>query len=230
MTIPSCRLSNEVRIRSMGQREKTMENHSVGDSWLSWIKLTVSISHLNLVRSVTLILQVLAKERAAANPKAPARSVRPSTSQTLDNGEDSDDDFETSASNFDFTQKHKVLQLRLQPLFRIRRDLEVSLGSEAIDEPDPFDKASAAPFVDQEAAFNPRRPKEFFVTSQQGWRSALDRVRTSGSATKGTLKGIDDAIEVIAGCGDDIKQLWADDVVQSVLAKHKIQLEHSSGL
>lgn len=166
-----------------------------------------------------------------ANPKAPVRATRPSTSQSPYNAGDSDDEFDTSPSTFSFTEKHKLLQLRLQPLFRIRKDLETSLGSEAIDEHDPFEKTGAAPFLDQEAAaINPRRPKEFFVTSQQGWRGALDRVRTSGSASKGTRKDIEDAVEVIAGCRDDIKHLWADDVVRSILEKHDIRLEHSSGL
>jgi len=52
---------------------------------------------------------------------------------------------------------------------------------------------------------------------------ALEKVRPH-NATKGIHKVIGDAVEVIAGCGPDINQLWADDEVQRVLAHRNLRL------
>ena len=40
----------------------------------------------------------------------------------------------------------------------------------------------------------------------------------------------DDATEVIAGCREDIRALWADAGVQELLARQRIRLADSAGL
>jgi hypothetical protein len=165
---------------------------------------------------------------------SPRGSARTRTSFSRIQYNPDPDEFEEDSaehSRFIFSEKHKILQLRLQPLFRICTDLETCLGSEALQNREALEQTDATPFMTQEAAaIKSRRPEEFFVTTQEGWRRALDKVRNSGSATRGAKKDLDDSIEVLAGCGNDIKQLWADEVVQSILSKYSVQLEHSSGL
>jgi guanine nucleotide-binding protein alpha-1 subunit len=168
---------------------------------------------------VTIILDVLGREMSMSKSRPHAR-VRSSTSQIKNAGKD--DTFW-----FDFVEKHKILRLRLQPLFRIQMDLERRLGSASIDEPY---SSSFAVYGNQDTINkpNPRRPAEFFVTTQKGWKSTLDRALPIKISVK--KDEMDDIVEVIAGCGPDIKELWADPVVRAVLKKHEITLEHSSGL
>jgi guanine nucleotide-binding protein subunit alpha len=158
--------------------------------------------------------------------RKPLSMSRPRTCEALRYEKDSDEE-SIPPAQFDFTERHKILQLRLQPLLQIRKDLERRLGSAAINE--QTSEACDFPCHGQVVETNSRRPTEFFITSQKGWRGALERVRPSETSTKGTHKVIYDAVEVITRCGPDIKQLWADDVVQQVLAHHKMRLEHSSG-
>jgi guanine nucleotide-binding protein subunit alpha len=40
----------------------------------------------------------------------------------------------------------------------------------------------------------------------------------------------DEATEVIASCREDMKSLWTDEVVRSVLVKRRLRLEDSAGL
>lgn len=218
----------------MGQGAKAVEdNHVFHQPQLAEALINhISSSHLNLVRSVTDILNVLGREMAISASKAGSARTRGSIGQLrYATGSQEPDDDGTRLPLFTFNEKHKFLQLRLQPLFSIRSDLEMCLGSEASENSEDLEQTIAAPFLDQEAAvIKSRRPREFFVTTQEGWRGALDRIQTSSSATRGAKKDIEDSVEVIAGCGDGIKQLWADEVVQSVLSKHNMQLEHSSGL
>jgi guanine nucleotide-binding protein subunit alpha len=115
-------------------------------------------------------------------------------------------------------------------MFRIRNDLERRLGSASLEEFDSPLQSVSAPLFNQHANLEPtpRRPTEFYITSQKGWKSALDRALPFMSGTKKNAP--DDTMEIIAGIGSDIKELWADNVVQAVLKKHKLRLEHASGL
>ena len=54
-----------------------------------------------------------------------------------------------------------------------------------------------------------------------------DLEKRLGSAPTQDLDG---TTEILYRCGPDIKELWADDVVQRMLKKTKAHLEYSSGL
>lgn len=143
----------------------------------------------------------------------------------------SDDD--TQDLVFDFLDKHKLLQLRLQPLTRVQRDLEKYLGSAAL-EPGQVSTTNNVPFPAQGAgsSVSPHRPTEFSVPVNSSWKiRLLGKEETSKRLIeKKSIQDLHDATEIIYRCGPDIKQLWADDVVQQVLRGTKAQLEHSSGL
>ncbi|KZT04650.1 G-alpha-domain-containing protein [Laetiporus sulphureus 93-53] len=100
----------------------------------------------------------------------------------LDPDTEDDGDGEEEASSFStLTDKHRVLQLRLAPLRHVQRDLEQSLGA-ATSEAPGF-RGDAAPWTRQEDLAE-RRPREFFITSRTGWKSALNRVKSSYNAVR----------------------------------------------
>lgn len=113
-----------------------------------------------------------------------------------------------------FGEKHKLLKLKLGPLRRVQRDLEVRLGAGA-EEPSPAlagaAMTDAAPFGMSAEGSGPagagrgggsrsdagpgavtsffvppsrRGPQEFYVRSSTGWKAALDRLRPLGSAAR----------------------------------------------
>jgi hypothetical protein len=197
-------------------------------------------SHLNLIRSVTTILEILdsAMKDQYDRLQLQQRSLSPSRTNRSGNTlppseilESSDDD--TRDFVFNFSDKHKLLQLRLQPLIRVQRDLEKYLGSAAL-EPDQVPMTNNVPFPGQDAgsSVSPRRHTEFAVRVGSSWKTRL-LGKEEGSkrfVEKKSTQELHDAREIIYRCGPDIRQLWADDVVQQVLKGTKAQLEHSSGL
>ena len=193
-------------------------------------------SHLNLIRSVTTILQVLDKAMKDQTERVHRRqrSLSPSLPQlngdtrSSDYHDLSDDDRRDLA--YDFSDKHKLLQLRLQPLIRVQRDLENYLGSASL-EPDRIATANGVAFPSSGAA-STRRHTEFSVPVNSSWKARL--LGKDGNSKRllerKSIQDLHDATEIIYRCGSDIKQLWTDDVVQRVLKGTKTRLKHSSGL
>lgn len=130
---------------------------------------------------------------------------------------------------YNFSDKHKLLQLRLQPLTRVQRDLENYLGFAAL-EPDQVPTTDNVTFPSQTTS-STRRNTEFSVSGNNSWKALLlGKEDSKRPAEKKYAQDLHDATEILYRCGPDVKQLWADDVVQQVLAQTKAQLKHSSGL
>lgn len=163
-----------------------------------------------------------------------------------------------------FSEKHKILKLRLAPLRGVQIDLERKLGSGAFEDQGNHSRgrsqsASATgpteyPLIDGDLL--PRRlPKEFYIRSNNSWKDRLKHgLRTPGRPSSGGsihnapgawggnerevslsewARGntdLEDITGVIAGCREDIKALWEDQVVQRVLSKKKYRVDESSGL
>lgn len=156
-----------------------------------------------------------------------------------------------------FTGQHKVLKLRLGPLRRIQEDLEGQLGaasSEATNDWSSYSESTGGTsFIPVTPNIEPsgdvwchrsvaRLSGEFCVRSNSGWKGALKKLQPRSSlseslnepdakeAMDGWMKRTDNAAEVIFGCKEDIKSLWADQIVQQLLRQRKLRLEDSSGL
>ena len=165
------------------------------------------------------------------------RSLSPSQSHragtTLLSSEDreiSDDD--TRDHVFNFSDKHKLLQLQLQPLTRVQTDLEKYLGSAAL-EPDQVATTNNVPFPPSgaESSIHPRRRVEFAVRVANPWRAHFPGKEGSKRVVeRKSTQDLHAATEIIYRCGFYIKQLWEDGVVQQVLKGTKTRLRHSSGL
>lgn len=160
-----------------------------------------------------------------------------------------------------FSEKHKILKLRLAPLRGVQLDLERKLGSGAFEDQGQSShgrvrsqSASAVATVGLadsslvDGDLHPRRvPREFYIRSNNTWK---DRLKTGGRPSGRPSSGgsihngpggsqgdwgrssadLDDITGIIAGCREDIKALWEDEVVQRVLGKKKYRVDESSGL
>lgn len=126
-----------------------------------------------------------------------------------------------------FTEKHALLKLRLAPLRRLQKDLEFAIGAASGEEvyypPTP---TSDCPSV---AGQKTRRQQEFFVRSLHAWKADVG-MPESPVMQKHKETYTRDAVDVIAGCVDDMAAIWADTTVQRMLLKRRIRLEASPGL
>ena len=198
-----------------------------------------AVIFLNLVRNVNLILSHLENEMADIpydpddsqenlNAPRPARAL----------------------PRLKFSEKHRLLKERLEPLTTVQDNLESNLGSASLD-PRTSSATGAAPFDEPDGR---RPPQEFSINSSNGWKSALDKFRTLRSANSPTTARVDsvandnnsspvtvtsrrfsvrhsedEIAEVIASCRDDIKSLWDDDIVGETLMRRKVRLEDLPG-
>lgn len=133
-----------------------------------------------------------------------------------------------------FKEKHRLLKMRLGPLYGVQADLEQRLGA-GTTELYTTSVTTAAPF---DPPAGRRALQEFSINSSNGWKSALDKFRTlragrpeatPGSQRKGkNVEG--DLSEIISSCRDDMKALWEDPVIGEMLNRRKVRIEDAPGL
>jgi hypothetical protein len=143
-----------------------------------------------------------------------------------------------------FSGSQKVLSLRLAPLQQIQKDLETTLGASATEPTPsgtPFLTTSVFTILDNDSIPERVPSPEFCVRSNCGWKSALNKVRLPTGKHHGdrhsneadrakSLKRGSEICDVIVSCKDDIKALWADRTIQTLLKKRDLVIEHQSGL
>ena len=157
-----------------------------------------------------------------------------------------------------FSEKHKILRLRLAPLRGVQTDLERKLGSGAFEDRGPLNSSSQGQIqpsssesspTDDESSHARRLPKEFYIRSNNSWKDRLKSgLKNAGRPySGGSLVGpgdkelsllgrgkasadLEEITGIIAGCREDIKALWEDELVQKVLSKRKYRVDESSGL
>lgn len=139
-----------------------------------------AVIHLNLIRSVNNIIEILWKEISAngSPTDAPPRPYTPMTELLDADSDDESEEPEPSAdpSGSPLTEFHRELMLRLSPLRQVQRDLEHSLGAASSEEL-PTHSGGAAPWSLGGGGW---RMREFSVTSRSGWKGALGRIREVG--------------------------------------------------
>ncbi|KAJ8497138.1 hypothetical protein ONZ51_g683 [Trametes cubensis] len=141
-----------------------------------------AVVHLNLVRSINGILdvlyRVLPEHGSSSDPNARPYTPGPdSIAGPLDvDMDDEDEDREPTPdpSGCPLNESHRALMLRLGPLRKVQRDLERCLGAASTEEVHSG-SGSAAPWN-----VGGWRPREFAVTTRSGWKGALGRVRAAG--------------------------------------------------
>ena len=185
-------------------------------------------SHLNLIRSVTAILEIMDEAIKEQHDRPP--SQQRSFSRASLSSEDRGHSDETARDpEFCLSEKHKLLRLRLKPLSSIQRDLEEYLDSAL--EPDEVGAAfhTAFPSSDTESS---RGPPRFTGFPTSGINNSSRKTRFSARVPKWSTEtklaqDLHNTIEVLYCCGSDIKQLWEDDAVQQLLKAPRSSLEYS---
>ncbi|KAJ7590518.1 guanine nucleotide binding protein, alpha subunit [Mycena floridula] len=114
-------------------------------------------------------------------------------------------DMEESGLSAALTDQHRLLKLRLGPLRRVETDLKRRLGA-GVNE------------IVQGAS------SESTQEISLGFRMWSDIVNQADPQAL-----CYDTTEVIAGCRDDMKAIWADHAVRVILKKHRVNLENSAG-
>jgi len=129
------------------------------------------------------------------------------------------------------TEKHHILKLRLGPLRRVERDLQSRLGAAGTEELAGYGVGVLG--EDASGSVSPttaarKGSREFVV---RGWKDALGGwMKNAKTAGDGEHPTVDDATEVIASCREDMKALWTDEAIKSVLAKRRLRVQDSAGL
>ncbi|KAH9945654.1 G-alpha-domain-containing protein [Amylocystis lapponica] len=200
-----------IKVLLLGQSESgkstTVKNFQLAYAYSSFVEERIAwraVIHLNLVRSVNAILDVLAQGSAWPSDSPPqilhSSTSSPSASSPLlsvppDDDADGEDDALVPPPDAVLTESQHLLQLRLMPLRQVQRDLERSLGAGATDAPETS-TGGAAPWT------APRRPREFSIASRSGWRTALRRVK-SGAAPRLSIGSRDEARMEAASAHDE---------------------------
>ena len=182
---------------------------------------------LNLVRSINLILDTLAHELAAHPPGRPRTGSPPRSPP--DSPDSATGPSLAAGPPVVLTETHALLRLRLAPLRQVEHELRRLLGA-ASSEAGAFE--AAGPGHGRRSA-----ERDLCLRSNRTWKDALGARRASvggaGAGGRAVSPGPgerDDATEVIAGCREDIRALWADAGVQELLARQRIRLADSAGL
>lgn len=250
------RKKRPVKVMLLGQSESgksaTLKNFQLTYSHREWVDERNSwraVIHLNLVRNINEILEMLTRE------------MMPTVYSISDAGNGSDDDYDPSSSSpstvkfavrngpkLVFSEKHRSLRNRLAVLGRVESVMQQRLGS-AATEVENDDTGRAAPFEETlpspTAATKKSAHKEFGIHSTNGWKGALSKFKNSSkhSTTDSTMESethqtsFDDpwlqsdvqAVDVLVSCREDIKELWEDPIICEMLNRRKFRIEDSPG-
>ncbi|KAG6377714.1 guanine nucleotide binding protein, alpha subunit [Boletus reticuloceps] len=223
--IASKKMKKPVKVLLLGQSESgksaTLKNFQLQYARHEWAEDRTAwrtVIFLNLIRNVIHVLDVLLREMSLLDGDKSFVGLEYT----------SDSDWEPSSHTpvYSFTDKHRLLKLRLAPLRRVLTDLEKRLG------PGTQEVYTTAPTaqVDKDQA------REFGIISRNGWKSAFEKLRPArkdDSAPEPILKRREEEnyqiADILVGCKDDMKNLWDDIVVQQILTHRKAHIEDSPG-
>ncbi|EKM52393.1 uncharacterized protein PHACADRAFT_148998 [Phanerochaete carnosa HHB-10118-sp] len=205
-----------IKVLLLGQSESgkstTLKNFQLAYAAQAWAKERLAwkaVIQLNLIRHVVIILDLLTQEMSkVTSEESSSDSDEPSRPSRQ----------ATSSPPLRLTEKHRLLKLRLAPLRSVREDLQARLG--ASDWPAP------------RASGEKSKMQDFFVRSNATWKSSLRSNSAKWPSDHNRRKGQDESNEtgeVLASCAEDIKALWADDVIQEMLKRRRLRLDLQPG-
>ncbi|KAG9310947.1 guanine nucleotide binding protein, alpha subunit [Chiua virens] len=218
-----------VKVLLLGQSESgksaTLKNFQLHYARHEWVEEKVAwraVIFLNLVRNIIHVLDVLLREMSLS--EGDRRSPSADFAIELD--------LEPSSHTpvYRFSDKHRLLKLRIAPLRRVLLDLEKTLGPGSQE----VYTSSPTALVQDESGLV--RTREFGIISRNGWKSALEKLRLThqdGTCPEPVLRRREEEkyeiADVIFGCREDMKNLWEDPVVQQILSDRKAHIEDNPG-
>ncbi|KAJ7028973.1 G-protein alpha subunit [Mycena alexandri] len=235
------RSKREVKVLLLGQSESgkstVLKNFRLKYAPLQWkaeLRSWRAVIQLNLIQNIVTILDVM-QDRLAVMDSEP---VSPSISSGLSSFSPADGrasiDSTVSeltlatngrSANIIFTQKHRVLNLRLSPLREVGDDLRRRLG--AADPEFTFangDDGAMNGLSDIADAGLRKSSREFGV---RGWIGALGFPATAKKPDEPML--VDEPTEILATLRDDIISLWEDLEVRELLRIKGVRVEDRPG-
>ncbi|PCH44939.1 G-alpha-domain-containing protein [Wolfiporia cocos MD-104 SS10] len=181
-----------------------------------------AVVHLNVVRSIRLILEVMAEAQAAQAPlqlPSPfASSSRPPSGRSADDGVPQ------------LTAEHLKLKMRLSPLVQVEQSLvrKLTPPGSAEFEATHLAQATNVPYLER------MRQKEVAVNSQFAWKGLFNKLLSESRSSVDSREGIDwdnpeDPGRILYACGEDMIRLWNDETIQALLKAKNLRLEDRSG-
>ncbi|KAJ7647554.1 guanine nucleotide binding protein, alpha subunit [Roridomyces roridus] len=214
--------SKPVKILLLGQSESgkstTLKNFQLINSPKAFRSERSSwraVVHLNVVRSVRLILHALGEAEASSAssvPPGPDEPVYPEISSEL-----------------------RTLKMRLSPLQQVEEALLAKLTPGAAFK----DRLYAQVDVDEPLTNGPESTRggnpaaEVAVQSGAPWKGAFNRLiaNARGSVDGPEVEAQDsrEARQLLQACSEDVIRLWSDPTVKEVLKVHRLRLEDMAG-
>lgn len=134
------------------------------------------------------------------------------------------------------SDRYHRLNMRLFSLRQVQKDLETRLGAASSEETSSnglYDPTLGLATLERK----PKDAAEFFITSNNGWKSALSRVLPGntpddkpGAVGLSTDAAGEKITEAIAACRSDIVALWADPIVQEMFNRRSKRIQDAPGL
>ncbi|KAJ7690671.1 guanine nucleotide-binding protein alpha-4 subunit [Mycena rosella] len=211
-----------VKILLLGQSESgkstTLKNFQLINSPKAFRAELASwraVVHLNVVRSIRLIISALAEAEAFAAsgaPPVPDEEPYPALSPEL-----------------------LTLKMRLLPLQQVEEALLGKLSPGGTFKTSPDSTNSLSPLTNLPQSTRGGTPaQEVYINSTTPWKGAFSRlmnnVRTSVDGPEvAEPQDSRDARQLLHACSEDMIRLWNDPTVKAVLKVHRLRLEDMAG-
>ncbi|EPS98032.1 hypothetical protein FOMPIDRAFT_1031729 [Fomitopsis schrenkii] len=177
-----------------------------------------AVIHLNVVRSVRIILDAMTEAQTAqAQPFTPS-SPRPSSGRTPSDA--------STRTHPPLTADHLKLKMRLSPLLQVEQALvrKLTPPGSAEFEATHLAQASNVGYVER------LRQKEVAVNSLFAWKGVFGRLMSDNRESVDIdWDDPEDPGRVIYACGEDMVKLWNDDTIRALLQAQGIRLEDQPG-
>ncbi|PCH44967.1 G-alpha-domain-containing protein [Wolfiporia cocos MD-104 SS10] len=199
---------HHTRILLLGQAEsgkstmlKNFQLHFAPETFHAETEAWRAVIHLNLIRSVNFILDLLAGGSAGSI------------------------DFDASRRSLLFsdapsTGSLRPLRMRLSPLRQVEMILVQRLSAN--------DPSRGALNVEEATPWYYGRASEVSIRGGTGWKSLLRR-RRDAPAIDPRRNDLETARQILHACRDDIVELWASTLVQDGLKNEGVSLQEQSG-
>lgn len=115
----------------------------------------------------------------------------------------------------------KPIKMRLSPLKQVEIDIVTRLSG---------DQSRGVRSVEDIAPWYFGRASEVVIRSGSGWKSMLRRKVRPSSEGYEKIEELDNAMQVLEACREDIISLWANPLVRAGLAEEGVALHEQSGL
>jgi len=181
-----------------------------------------AVVHLNVVRSIRIILDVMTEAQSAQAQLHSPNGVRPSTSRSPS---------ESNARVYPpLTADHLRLKMRLSPLLQVEKALirKLTPPGSAEFEATHLAQASNVSYMER------LRQKEVAINSLFAWKGVFGRLMLDGRDSVESREAIDwddpeDPGRIIHACGEDMIRLWNDDTIRALLQVQGVRLEDQPG-